>query len=230
MVAKGIAAASYATTFDALAAADGALWSAVSLDATDVEKGTAAPVIAGSPLWPQGQPEELRSLWQELKAALHAAKQDWEVWTIWYEDRLDGRVKDEERELAYVRIEEALWNQGPAIVNAEIKGRIEELEPPKSRTQEPKRSPVGLSLLDGFSIPGQSHTQDPEPSPVPEIPAALPAPIEAIPEQEPLATRFGVNSEGLIDVVPDPPAPGTAADPVQRALYEETRVQINSVI
>jgi hypothetical protein len=49
--------------------------------------------------------------------------QDWQVWTIWYDDRLDGRVRDEERELAYVRIEEALWDQGPAIINAEIRKR-----------------------------------------------------------------------------------------------------------
>jgi hypothetical protein len=45
-----------------------------------------------------------------------------------------------------------------------------------------------------------------------------PAPIEAIPEQEPLATRFGVNSQGLIDIVPDPPAPGTSADALQRGV------------
>ena len=62
-----------------------------------------------------------------MKTALLAAKQDWEVWTIWYDDRLVGRVRNEERELAYVRIEDALWKQGPAIVNAEIKRRIEEL-------------------------------------------------------------------------------------------------------
>jgi hypothetical protein len=59
-----------------------------------------------------------------MKAALLAAKQDWEVWTLWYDDRLDGRVRDDARELAYVQ--EALWDQGPAIVNAEIKKRLAE--------------------------------------------------------------------------------------------------------
>jgi 2,3-bisphosphoglycerate-independent phosphoglycerate mutase len=59
-----------------------------------------------------------------MKAMLHAAKQDWQVWTIWYDDRLEGRVRDKTRELAYVRIEEALWDQGPAVVNAEIERRI----------------------------------------------------------------------------------------------------------
>ncbi len=106
------------------AAAAPSLWSALSTDATRLEKGAAASAIASSPLWPQGQPDQLQSLWQEMKAALLAAKQDWQVWTIWYEDRLDGRVRDETRELGYARIEEALWDQGPAVVNAEIERRI----------------------------------------------------------------------------------------------------------
>jgi hypothetical protein len=100
-------------------------WSAVSIDATRMEKGAAASVIAGLPLWPQGQPDRLQSLWQEMKAALLAANQDWQVWTDWYDDRLAGHVRDEERELAYMCIEEALWEQGPAIVNAEIRRMIE---------------------------------------------------------------------------------------------------------
>ncbi len=122
-----------------------------------------------------------------MKAALIAEKQDWEVWTNWYEDRLAGRARDEARELAYVRIEEALWKQGPAIVNAEIKRRIEDLEP-------------------------------------------NPPAIETMPEQEPVATRFVVNSQGLIDVVPDPPAQGTATGALQRELYGETRVKAQSLV
>jgi hypothetical protein len=165
----------------------GAFWSAVSFDATRVENGATASVTAGSPLWPQRQPDQLRFSWQEMKAALLAAKQDWGVWTDWYEARLEGRVNDEKQELAYVRIEEALWDQGPAAVNAEIKRRIEELEP-------------------------------------------NPPSIEAIPEQEPIATKFGVNSQGLIDVVLDPPAHGAAADPLQREFYEETRLKAQALV
>jgi hypothetical protein len=121
-------------------------WSVVSDDAMRVEEGVAASDIAGSPLWQRQrvhypnqigwqprvevvneQPFPLRALWQDLKAALIAAGHYWQVWTRWYDDRLAGRVKDEECELAYVRIDDALWKQGPAIVNAEIKRRIEEL-------------------------------------------------------------------------------------------------------
>ena len=126
--ADAAAFAADATRVDSLAY--GAFWSAVSFDATGVEEGFSASVTAESMLWPKDHPYELQSLWQEMKAALFAAKQDWQVWTDWYEDRLEGHVREDERELAYVRIDDALWNQGPAAVNAEIKRRIEELEPP----------------------------------------------------------------------------------------------------
>ncbi len=167
---------------------DPTFWSAVSSDATLMEQGRTAPDIAGSQLWADDhQPDPLRWLWREMQAALLAAKQDWEVWTNWYDDRLAGRVRDAERELAYVLIDDALWTQGPAIVNAEIKRRIEELEP---------YSP----------------------------------PIEVIPEQEPNATRFGVNTDGVIDVVPDPLAPETVADALQREYYDELRFKAQALI
>jgi len=211
--AKAALAAAYAvdtpTIDSALAATDlavdsafeadavDAFWSAVSIDTARVEKGATASDIAGSPLWPQGQPDHIQSLWHDLRETLLGLNQDWLVtiqqnwlvWTTWYDDRLDGRVRNEERELAYVRIEEALWNQGPAKVNAEIKRRIEEFDAEIKRRW-----------------------------------------IEEIPEQEPLATRFGVNSQGLIDVVPDPPAHGTEADALQREYYEEIRFKAQALV
>jgi hypothetical protein len=107
-----------------------AFWSAVSTDGTQIEEGKTASDIARSQLWPQHLigPEPLMSLWNKLEAALLAENQDWIVWTTWYRDRLTGYVREEERELAYVRIEDDHWKQGPAIVNAEIKRRIEEFE------------------------------------------------------------------------------------------------------
>ena len=247
------------------------LWTAVSIDATRVDEGATASVIADSPLWPERQPDRLPFLWQELKAALLAAKQDWDVWTDWYDDRLDGRAR--ERDLAYVRIEEALWAQGPAIVNAEIKKLIEETPQPgvvklQAHSSSGARVSAGVSLsvaepaisavpvynppitgaatqhLSEISSAWQSaDAASAAPHPrrqyAPDVvvnPVALgaggtpPAPIEAIPEQEPLATRFGVNTKGLIDLVPDPPAHGTAADPLQREFYEETRLKAQALV
>jgi len=157
----------------ATGAASTAYWSAISIDATRMEEGASASVIASAPLWPQGQPDQLRSLWQEMKTALFAAKQGWEVWTNWYDGRLDGRVRGEELELAYVRIEAALWGQGPAIVNAKIKARIEALERSPRRKKKPK-------LLVGSDI----------------LPT-LPAPIENVPSP----VSFGWSSQGTVTVV-----------------------------
>jgi hypothetical protein len=125
--ARAFAAAAGARAFAAAAGtiAAATFWSAISGDATRWEGGEAASDIVGSPLWPNDQPIKLRSMWQELKAELHTEKQDWQVWTSWYDDRLDGTVRDEERELACVRIDASLWDQGSAIVNAEIKKLLE---------------------------------------------------------------------------------------------------------
>jgi hypothetical protein len=151
------------------AATERAFWSAVSIEATRVEEGAAASVIAGSPLWPQGQPAQFQSLWQKMKAALHAAGQDWQVWTSWYDDRLDGRVRYEERELAYVRIEEALWDQGPAIDNAEIKKRIDE-------------QISYIAKFEGIAEPKprRRRKKEPKSSPLPEIPPQRPAALEPV--------------------------------------------------
>jgi hypothetical protein len=159
-----------------------AFWSAVSDDARLVEEGgeiafmefrghiaATASRIAGSPLWPQGQPDELQTLWQELKAALLAMKQDWQVWTIWYDDRLAGRVRAEERELAYVRIEEALWQQGPAVVNAEIKRRIEELEPHHHEVQQDTGSIAFGSGSASMSVTEHAPRDPLPPEPSPEL-------------------------------------------------------------
>ncbi len=110
-----------------------AVWPEISNDATRAEEGVAASAIAGTPLWRFGRGEELLTLWQDLKQVLLAANQDWQVWTLWYEDRLAGRVRKESHDLAYVRISDELWDQGPAAVNAEIKRRIEASPRPAGR-------------------------------------------------------------------------------------------------
>jgi len=73
-------------------------------------------------LWPQGLPEWATSLWSRLKTSLHQLDEDWEVWTDWYEARLDGRPVNEALEIARVtEITVDEWQQGPKIVNAKIK-------------------------------------------------------------------------------------------------------------
>ena len=289
--AAAYAAAAADASADASASDTATFWSAVSDDATRVEEGVAAADIPGSPLWQRQrfhykffgpddirdhfnrspvaelvneQPDRLNSSWQKLKAALLRAKQDWDVWTDWYDDRLDGRVRNEERELAYVRIDDALWNQGPAIVNAEIKRRIEELpaiesvpvdNPQFGELQsssaanailaawqpdehgvvqlealgqsglQGRAGPLNTAALNTLALNQANTAIDSAPSVAEPVP-----PIEAIPEQEPIATRFGVNTAGVIDVVPDPLAPETVADALQREYYDELRFKAQALI
>jgi hypothetical protein len=177
--ADAAAAAARAATDEGDAAAD--FWSAVSTDARNVAEGTTASVIAGSPLWPQDQPGWLRSLWQELKESLLTLGQNWQAWVIWYEDRLEGRVGLEERELAYVRIAEMLWQQGHAEVNAGIMRRIEDLEPPS--TGQAGTAPFDTKITSELDLP--QPPEAPPPGPVThfvikQVEADEPPPIESI--------------------------------------------------
>jgi hypothetical protein len=178
--AVGVSAATTAA-IDAAATAvtaanNHAFWSAISFDATRVEAGVAASVIAGLPLWPQDQPDELQSLWQEMRTALLAAGEYWDVWTDWYEARIAGGVGDEEHELAYLRIEEGLWDQGPAAVNAEIKRRMPDRSAALDTTEAPDEAaftgdvaPVPL-VADSISSLGASAGEPTlEPGPVLQV-------------------------------------------------------------
>ena len=81
------------------------------------------------PLWPAGRPNWASESWRGLKSALLQADQGWEVWTDWYEARLAGdaaRPPNEALEVARATIPSAIWQQGPAVVNAEIKRLIAE--------------------------------------------------------------------------------------------------------
>jgi hypothetical protein len=87
--------------------------------------------VAGSPLWPIGAPVWAIEAWRTLKSALLAADEDWNVWTDWCEARLEGDVANppnEALEVARVMIPNAIWNDGPAVVNAVIRRLIAEHE------------------------------------------------------------------------------------------------------
>lgn len=129
-------------SFDAVVQAIGEAFSAESEAAEDARaawaldrdieflSGNDLSSLAAVPLWLNHPPTWAVQKWQDLKATLHNAAQSWQVWTIWYDDRLDGRIRSFEREMAYVNVSGALWRRNPATVNAAIIRRIEEHEPP----------------------------------------------------------------------------------------------------
>jgi hypothetical protein len=52
-------------------------------------------------------------------------------------ERLDGRIRDDEREPAFVQVEEALWDRGPAIVTAGIAKQVNGKKPPRDVEHPP---------------------------------------------------------------------------------------------
>lgn len=83
-----------------------------------------------------------------------------------------------------MQIEQALWDQGPAVVNAEIKRRIEELEPPA----EEQDSAHVIGRVSGSSAARASEVA---------VSAPPPAPIENVPS----AVSFGWSAKGTVTVV-----------------------------
>ncbi len=130
------AAASAADAFAAAGAARVAVWKAVEDDAHILERQGKQGIgeVMRRPLWPYGMPEKLQRLWASMKQRLLAREgEHWEVWTTWYDARLDPSRKipcysppDENLERARILLPEKVWEAGPATANAEIRRLIDE--------------------------------------------------------------------------------------------------------
>lgn len=68
-------------------------------DGNLMQKGAEIATLASAPLWPGGAPQWAADGWRDLKAALLAKNETWNVWTEWYDDRLSGRDRGEGTEL-----------------------------------------------------------------------------------------------------------------------------------
>jgi hypothetical protein len=174
-------------------------------DESDIAPGVTAAQLGAIALWPGGQaPGAIDDLWQQLRHNLLFANEGWEVWIDWYEARLRGDVLNETIELAYVNYTKRVSTTAIAWdANSEIKRLI-----------KPAGSDLGTSM--GTSEPPSASTARSFASSAPE---GLPPPIESIPEQDRIGTRFGVDADGRIDVLRTPPA----IDDLQRLHYDEMR-------
>ncbi|MBY8977185.1 hypothetical protein KHP62_15310 [Rhodobacteraceae bacterium NNCM2] len=126
------------------------VYAAYSTDATALESGVGVREMSEHPLWPGNEvPSEIAELWEEMKTRLLAADEGWEVWTDWYEARLNGAPANMELEKARVLIPDEDWKQGPAHVNAIIKRLIEEHVRPDLKSGE--QSAANATLKEAVS-------------------------------------------------------------------------------
>ena len=131
---------------DARAGADAAAaaaWSEVEADARVLERRGAAALVA-KPLWSRGAPVWAAEAWTRLQAALRPQDR-WAPWIEWYEAVLAGRplwpelnaAAREALEVSICLIDEDLWAEGAATVNAEIERLIGEALPARIAAQGP---------------------------------------------------------------------------------------------
>jgi hypothetical protein len=162
------------------------LWTAISRDADFIASGSAAQVLAREPLWAGGEPDWAdknrkllyRALAREVgvwyppssdtRMRLDALprKSDWEVWTDWYNRRLEGVSDPEEVELVFATVPNTEREAGPAAANRWIKERLEELQKKDSPPpQIPRQGPgphVEIDAETGAVVPAKPESIDAE--------------------------------------------------------------------
>ena len=113
-------------TYIAAGATTAAARATAAFDLKQIADGVSVEDLVGAPLWPDGAPPDIRLLRQQFTETLLSLDQDWDVWTDWYEARLEGRRADEALEVKRATIPDEIWQQGPRVVNAKIRELIAE--------------------------------------------------------------------------------------------------------
>jgi tetratricopeptide (TPR) repeat protein len=91
-------------------------------DDAALRSGVSPSTLARLPLWPPKAKELAwtRNAWGWLTDALHEQGENWQVWTDWYDARLEGRLINESLEFGRAAIPNDHWAKGPRFINAEI--------------------------------------------------------------------------------------------------------------
>ncbi len=194
--------------FDESAAA----WAALLNDVRFLNGGDSVVALANRPLWPDGNPPKVVDFWSQMKAAL-PHDEDWDVWSRWYDGRLEGAPsRGEAYELAFATIPLKVWDEGHAAANKWIKKRLDELAssgivPGQGEAAPHVTGPIPFPV--GYTSPPQPDQQIEPPS----VPAKRPAAIEP------------VIRDGKI-ALPSTPAEGDLESSDLEAALEALRAQI----
>ena len=158
---------------------------AAARDAQFIIDDGAVEDLATAPLWLDGMPSWAPYLWRQLNNRLLRLDEDWDVWTRWYDARLEGGPSPggEELDIYRVTLPEELWRDGPKAVNAAIKREEEGISNLQTRIFETAGHAAGTAnaLAVGQAVYSE-NSLDIEP-------------------QMPRALRFGTQDDGPVDVV-----------------------------
>ncbi len=125
-------------------------------DASDIAPGLTPKGIGAVALWPGGDPPGVfREQWNNLKEALRFADEGWDVWIDWYEARLDGRLRSQEVELAYVNYTKNVLSTASAWeANSEIRRLIDEA------IKAPEQTAIGWDFFVSYAVQDEAVARE----------------------------------------------------------------------
>ena len=136
-------------------------------DVADIVPGVQPNQLSQIELWPgRDPPPFVAEQWETLKRGLRIADQGWDVWIDWYEARLNGRLRSQEVELAYVDYARTVSpDVSPKEANFEIK-RLIDLHAPKPLppTPEVEAGPTFQIGANGLSLEAPAPPGDFDPT------------------------------------------------------------------
>lgn len=130
----------------------------LSLDAIFLETGASARSLAMRRIWLQGPPKWAQQITHEFNTKLERLGDDWDVWTRWYQARLNGAPVDEVLELRRAMIPNEDWEKGPAHVNALIK-RLEQDRARELAEQAAPKAPASQFFI-SYSTSDEAKARD----------------------------------------------------------------------
>jgi hypothetical protein len=102
------------------------IWLSITDDCHAIENSMSVEKLLNSALWLNKVPKWFWNATVDLKTTLLPLNQDWDVWTRWFDDRLNGLKANKVLELLRIQIRQDDWAKGAAHVNALIRKMEEE--------------------------------------------------------------------------------------------------------
>jgi hypothetical protein len=102
-----------------LSRAERAVWEAAWDDVRELEgNGHDIKALLAQPLWINSSPDDALDDWRKLSTRLQAmADRQWDVWTDWYEKRLNGISSSEQAEIFHLSLPDEVWSAGVIVVD-----------------------------------------------------------------------------------------------------------------
>jgi hypothetical protein len=208
---SGALRAAAAVNFAALH--DATSWPNLECDCNAIAGGLSHLALLSRPLWQSALPESTERKIGAMENYLLALNQGFDLWVDWYRGRIVGAElcfglsPASEAAISHrlMNLTDDWWKSEPALVNATLKGWLDEARARVAPPLEPDiQSRAGISISQSFA----TATVRVEP---------------VVPPQDPDAISYGVNDQGKLDRLPNSDQVHLRDVPDQRRSYNDLR-------